>query len=45
MASMGMIIMNRPTSMVMAPVVLYQVVLVVNPANAEPLLAACEVNA
>src|SRR6266545_1499233 len=43
MASMGMIIMKRPTSIVIAPVVLYQDVLVVSPAKAEPLLAACEV--
>jgi len=39
-----MIMKNRPTSIVIAPAVLYQVVFVVNPANAEPLLPACDVN-
>src|SRR3954468_20155379 len=43
-ASAGMIIRNRPTSIVIAPAVLYQRVLVVNPANADPLLPACDVN-
>ncbi len=37
--------MNRATSMAMPPTVLYQVVLVVRPAKAEPLLLAIEVNA
>src|ERR1700756_1352223 len=44
MASMGMIIRNRPTSMVIPPAVLYQSVFVVKPANAEPLFPACDVN-
>ena len=39
-ASMGMIMKNRPTSMVIAPAVLYQSVLPFNPANAEPLFPA-----
>jgi hypothetical protein len=39
-----MIISNRPISIVMPPAVFYQRVFVVNPANAEPLLPACEVN-
>ena len=42
-ASVGMIMKKRPNSMVIAPAVLYQGVLVVNPAKAEPLLPACEV--
>src|SRR5215475_7161815 len=36
---------NRATSMTIPPTVLYQVVLVVRPAKAEPLLLAIEVNA
>src|SRR5437868_2835647 len=40
MANAGMIIRNRPTSMVTAPAMLYQGVLVVNPASAEPLFPA-----
>src|SRR5262249_38192288 len=44
MASIGIIIMKRPTSMVTAPVVLYQRVLVVSPANADPLFPADDVN-
>src|SRR5262245_631755 len=43
-ANIGMIIKNRPTSIVIAPAVLYQVVLVVKPAKAEPLLPADDVN-
>src|SRR5262245_54254984 len=43
-ASMGIIMKKRPTSIVIAPAVLYQGVLVVNPANADPLLPACDVN-
>src|SRR5215467_10057111 len=42
-ANAGMIIRKRPTSIVMPPAVLYQRVLVVSPANADPLLPACEV--
>ena len=44
-ASMGMIMKKRPTSMVIAPAVLYQSVLPFNPPNAEPLLPAMDVNA
>src|SRR5512143_3740756 len=44
-AIMGMIIRNRPTSIVIAPAALYQRVLVVSPANADPLLPACDVKA
>ena len=40
-----MIRKNRPTSIVMPIVVLYQLVFVVNPANAEPLLPADDPNA
>src|SRR5215472_9565127 len=36
---------NLATSMTIPPAVLYQVVFVVRPANAEPLLLAIEVNA
>src|SRR6266702_1554581 len=43
-ASVGMIIRKRRASIVMRPAVLYQVVFVVNPANAEPLLPAWDVN-
>ena len=39
-ASIGMIIKNRPMSIVKPPAMLYQGVFVVNPANAEPLLPA-----
>src|SRR5581483_8541661 len=42
-ASIGMIMKKRPISIVKAPAMLYQGVLVVKPANAEPLLPACEV--
>ena len=45
MASAGTIRKNLPTSIASAPVTLYQSVLPVSPANAEPLLLACEVNA
>src|SRR6476646_4055067 len=45
MASMGMIMKKRPTSMVMAPAVLYQGVFAVKPAKADPLLPAWEENA
>src|SRR5215469_7931422 len=44
MASMGMIIKKRPTSMVTAPETLYQLVLPFSPPNADPLLPACETN-
>src|SRR5208337_1169651 len=43
-ASMGMIMKNRPTSMVIAPAVLYQRVLPFMPPNAEPLFPADDVN-
>ncbi len=43
-ASMGMIMKNRPTSMVSAPAMLYQGVFPFKPANAEPLFPACDVN-
>src|SRR6266702_7529994 len=36
---------NLPSSITMPPMVLYQIVFVVRPANAEPLLFAIEVNA
>src|SRR5215472_7670089 len=36
---------NRPSSITMPPMVLYQIVFVVRPANAEPLLLAIEENA
>src|SRR5215469_15479933 len=36
---------NRPSSITMPPTVLYQIVFVVRPAKAEPLLLAIEVNA
>ena len=39
----GMIIQKRPTSIAMAPVMLYKSVLPVRPPKAEPLLAVCEV--
>ena len=39
----GTIIQKRPTSIEMAPVTLYQSVLPVRPAKAEPLLPVCEV--
>src|SRR5450631_4525825 len=42
-AMAGTIIQKRPTNMATAPVVLYQSVLPLRPANAEPLLAVCEV--
>jgi hypothetical protein len=45
MASMGMIMKKRPTSMVIAPTVLYQGVFPFRPPKAEPLLPAMEVNA
>ena len=45
MASMGMIMKKRPTSMVMPIVVSYQGVLTVRPPKAEPLLPAPEVKA
>src|SRR5580692_5554501 len=45
MASIGMIMKNRPTSMVIAPDVLYQSVLPFSPPNAEPLLPAMDVKA
>src|SRR5262249_16552591 len=44
-ASTGIISMNRPTSIESAPGRLYQLVSPVRPANAEPLLFACDVNA
>src|SRR5437588_5995079 len=44
-AKAGMIIRKRPTSIVMAPAVLYQSVLVVSPANADPVLPAGGVKA
>src|SRR5215470_3581792 len=44
-AMAGMIIQKRPTSMATAPVVLYQSVLPVRPAKAEPLFAVCDVYA
>ena len=43
-ARVGTIMKKRPKSMVIAPAVLYQGVLVVNPAKAEPLLPAYEEN-
>src|SRR5262245_26290811 len=43
-ATMGLVMKNRPTSIVIAPAVLYQGVFVVRPANAEPLLPAEDVN-
>src|SRR4029077_11813741 len=45
MASIGMIIKNRPASMVTARVVSYQGVLTVNPPKADPLLPAPETKA
>src|ERR1700755_1579349 len=36
---------NRPISITMPPTVLYQIVFVVRPAKADPLLLACEANA
>src|ERR1019366_572487 len=45
MASMGMIIRNRPINMSNPMVVLYQSVLAFNPPKAEPLLPAPETNA
>ena len=45
MASTGTIRANRPTSMQMPSVVLYQLVLPLRPANAEPLLFDAEVKA
>ena len=42
-AMAGMIIQKRPTSMAMAPVTLYQSVLPLRPAKAEPLLPVCDV--
>ena len=45
MASIGIIMKNRPISMVIAPATLYQGVFPFKPANAEPLLPACDVNA
>src|SRR5215831_1994517 len=36
---------NRPSSITMPPIVLYQTVFVVRPAKAEPLLLASEANA
>src|SRR3954452_23506817 len=45
MARTGTISKNRPTSIAMPPVVLYQLVLPVRPPNAEPLLFDCDVNA
>src|SRR5580658_8138860 len=44
-ASMGMIMKNRPISMVMAPDVLYQRVFPFSPPKAEPLLPAIDVKA
>src|SRR5580698_5861281 len=44
-ASMGMIMKNRPISMVIAPEVLYQRVFPFSPPKAEPLLPAIDVNA
>jgi hypothetical protein len=44
-ASMGTIIRNRPASIVKPRLMLYQGVLAFNPANADPLLPAAEVNA
>src|SRR3984957_3420901 len=44
-ASIGMIMKNRPTSMVIAPALLYQRVFPFNPPKAEPLLPAMDVNA
>src|SRR5476649_2408987 len=43
-ASIGMIKKNRPTSIVMPIVVLYQLVFVVMPPKAEPLLPADDAN-
>src|SRR5664280_2733733 len=45
MARTGTIRANRPTSMAIACVMLYQLVLPARPANAEPLLLAGEVKA
>src|SRR4029077_3084346 len=45
MASMGMIMKNRPTSIVIAPEVLYQSVFPFRPPKAEPLFPAMEVKA
>src|SRR5262249_53071398 len=36
---------NLPSSITMPPIVLYQIVFVPRPANADPLLLACEANA
>src|ERR1039458_8849985 len=44
-ASTGMIMRNRPPSMVKPSITLYHQVLALSPANAEPLLAAAEVKA
>src|SRR5258707_207292 len=44
MARMGSFIKKRPASIVMAPAMLYQRVFVFRPANADPLLPACDVN-
>ena len=43
-ASIGMIIMKRPTSIAIPIVVLYQNVFAEIPANADPLLPVAEVN-
>src|ERR1019366_9087371 len=43
-ASIGMTMKNRPTSMVIAPAVLYHGVLPLKPPNAEPLFPADDVN-
>src|ERR1700686_5683783 len=45
MDSMGIIMKNRPTSMVIAPEVLYQRVFPFSPPKAEPLLPAMDVKA
>ena len=45
MASAGTISTNRPTSMARPSVVLYQLVLPLRPAKAEPLLLPAEVKA
>src|SRR5580658_2838993 len=45
MASIGMIMKNRPISMVIAPDVLYQRVFPLSPPKAEPLLPAMDVKA
>ena len=42
-AIVGMIMMNRPTNIAIAPVMLKNSVLAVMPAKAEPLLAVLEV--